>query len=210
MLRTQVSKAPRHRPFQVLRTRLKAREERAPDVEKAAPRAELTFSEAATRTGVRALPERPRSIGRAQRNVSGPALEPARTPRFTVSTADERTQGYRTDAGPRALERLRRAPSATLDLHGARVERAREMLVAFLAAERARGRELVLVIVGKGRHSPGGRGVLRDEVADWLTGVPAARDVVAFESAPPRWGGSGGVLVLLAPPPRAGGARRSK
>jgi DNA-nicking Smr family endonuclease len=74
------------------------------------------------------------------------------------------------------------------------------LLVRFLAAERARGRKVVLVIVGKGHHSPGGQGVLRAELADWLTTAPIAAHVLAFDTAPPKWGGSGGVLVLLAGP----------
>ncbi len=194
----------------MLRARVETRAGRAPDVLDATRRAELTFSEAATSAGVRPLPERTRHVDRVPRSVPGPAIRTEQTPRFTVSKTDDLLHGYRADVGASALGRLRSAPSATLDLHGASVERAREMLVAFLAAERAHGRPLVLVIVGKGRHSPGGRGVLRGEVADWLTTIPAATHVVAFESAPPRFGGNGGVLVLLAPPPRSGGARRSK
>jgi DNA-nicking Smr family endonuclease len=58
----------------------------------------------------------------------------------------------------------------------------------------------VLVIVGKGKHSPGGRAILRQEVATWLSRPPAAQHVLAFRTAPAALGGTGGVTVLLAPP----------
>jgi len=193
-----VSKAPTHRPFKVLGTRKRPQPPDGPEGEKAPLATPLTFAEAAARTGVKPLSPRPRRIRRA--TTSGPALVPSseRTPEFSILLADDWLEGYRNDLGPSALRRLRVGPSATLDLHGATVERARRKLVAFLAAERARGRKVVLVIVGKGRHSPGGRSVLRDAAVEWLTTASAARDVLAFATAPPEWGGSGGVLVLLA------------
>jgi DNA-nicking Smr family endonuclease len=97
------------------------------------------------------------------------------------------------------LAKLRGTPRATLDLHGATAESARRQLALFLAAQRAPVRALVLVIVGKGRHSPGGHAVLRQEIATWLSTAPAAPHVLAFRTAPRELGGSGGVVVLLAP-----------
>jgi DNA-nicking Smr family endonuclease len=95
---------------------------------------------------------------------------------------------------------------ATLDLHRLDTNTARRRLASFLAKERAKGRELVLVIVGRGRHSAGGHGVLRGEIADWLTTAPTSEHVLAFRTAPRELGGSGGIVVLLA---RAQRSRRS-
>lgn len=121
-------------------------------------------------------------------------------PGFELFEEEDWLEGYRADCGPRARRRLRGTCTATLDLHGHDVRSAQRALVDFLAAERARGRALVLVIVGKGKHSPGGRAILREEVATWLSRAPAARHVLAFRTAPADLGGSGGVTVLLAPP----------
>ncbi|HEX5099689.1 MAG TPA: Smr/MutS family protein, partial [Polyangiaceae bacterium] len=100
----------------------------------------------------------------------------------------------------RVLERLRGAPRATLDLHGLRVAIARHRLAGFIERAPYSGTALLLVIVGKGRHSPGGRPVLAGEISSWLSTGSNARRVLAFRSAPPELGGSGGVLVLLDEP----------
>jgi DNA-nicking Smr family endonuclease len=121
------------------------------------------------------------------------------SPSFTLTPDSEWVEGYRSDLGPRTLARLRGAPAATLDLHGMRAAAARVKLTLFLAAERGLARRVVLVIVGKGRHSPGGHAVLRGEVATWLA---ASAHVIAFQTAPARLGGSGSVLVALADPAR--------
>jgi DNA-nicking Smr family endonuclease len=89
---------------------------------------------------------------------------------------------------------------ATLDLHRLDAETARRRVERFLSDERALRHDLVLLVVGRGRHSPGGRGVLRAEVAEWLTTPPASKHVLAFRTAPRELGGSGGVVVLLARP----------
>jgi DNA-nicking Smr family endonuclease len=211
MLGSKVSKFPRHRPLRVLGARQQgSAPEATSGAEQAAPDPELTFAEAAASTGVQPLAARTRRVRGVTRGTPATLVVPARTPSFEVTRADDWLSGYRSELGSSALHRFRAAPSATLDLHGATALRARQMLSAFLAAERARGRGVVLVIVGKGRHSPGGQGVLRNEVADFLTSGASAEHVLAFETAPLKWGGSGGVLVLLAAPPRAGGPRRPK
>jgi len=187
-----------HRPFRVLRARGNAGPAaKGAEQPGAPPRSELSFSEAAASAGVVPLG------GTSRRVAKGSPKRPLATtapPRFSVEQADGWLAGYREELGPSALRRLHGTPSATLDLHGATVARARKELAAFLATERARGRSLICIIVGKGRHSPGGHAVLRGELADWLVGAPARTHVLAFGTAPPALGGSGSVLVLLAPP----------
>lgn len=83
---------------------------------------------------------------------------------------------------------------AAIDLHGLRVEEARVTLGRFLHQALGRGRRCVRVVHGKGLRSPGGQGVLRQRVHEWL----ALRDeVLAFASCLPRDGGEGAVYVLL-------------
>jgi DNA-nicking Smr family endonuclease len=155
---------------------------------------DIVFASAAARLGVETLPDGPGRVG-APRQREAPAPKPE--PEFVVHEEDGWVEGYRGDLGARVLARVRGTPRATLDLHGARVASARRRLATFLARAPASGTTLVLIIVGKGRHSPGGHAVLASEIGEWLSTGSAARRVLAFRTAPPELGGSGGVLVLL-------------
>jgi DNA-nicking Smr family endonuclease len=136
---------------------------------------------------------------------TGPRRGAAEGPRFEIDQQDGWIRGQRTELSPAQRRRLRGAPGSTLDLHGHDVPSARRALADFFALERARGCERALVIVGKGRHTAGGVGVLRAEIATWLSEPPLSAQVLAFATAPPNLGGTGGVLVLLAP-----GSRQKK
>ncbi len=82
-----------------------------------------------------------------------------------------------------------------LDLHGYKLEAAREALRSFLSAAAQRGCRVVCVIHGKGLHSDTeGVAKLKSFVAQWLKAWPS---VLAFVSAPAQLGGTGAVLVLL-------------
>jgi DNA-nicking Smr family endonuclease len=69
---------------------------------------------------------------------------------------------------------LRAARGATpgqvplLDLHGFGVRDALALTERFLADAVAAGEREVRIVYGKGRHSPGGRGVLREVIPRWL------------------------------------------
>ncbi len=83
-----------------------------------------------------------------------------------------------------------------IDLHRLKAADALTRLEHFLtrvAASRARA---VLVITGKGHHSPEGRGILRQRVEQWLQG-PGRRHVRAFSEAPRKLGGRGAFVVYL-------------
>jgi DNA-nicking Smr family endonuclease len=127
--------------------------------------------------------------------------------RFEVSDDGELLDGRRLDVDPRELRRLRRgsyAVDGTLDLHGMTADAARDAVEAFVHKRRSEGDRVVVIIHGKGNHSPRGIGVLRGEIAAWLSQGKAARDVAAFASSsdgggPARPGGpAGSVMVLLA------------
>jgi DNA-nicking Smr family endonuclease len=120
--------------------------------------------------------------------------------RFEVEDDGTRVEGRRVDVPLDALRRLRRGAmpiDARLDLHGLTTHEARAKVDAFLRAMRTRGERCVLVIHGKGGHSPQGAGVLRGEIAAWLAQSAASEHVAAFATAGAADGGEGAVYVLL-------------
>ncbi len=120
--------------------------------------------------------------------------------RFEVTDDGSRVEGRRVDLPIGTLRRLRRGEvpvDGRIDLHGMGLAAARQHLELFVRTMRARGERCLLVIHGKGRHSPGGLGVLRGEIAAWLSQGPAGESVAAFATAREQDGGEGAVYVLL-------------
>ena len=58
----------------------------------------------------------------------------------------------------------------TLDLHGLGVQDALRETEQFLREAQEEGLGSVRIVYGKGRRSPGGRGVLREVIPRWLDG----------------------------------------
>lgn len=120
--------------------------------------------------------------------------------RFEVSDEGNRVEGRRSDVPLEMLRRLRRGNypvDARLDLHGMVAQEARARVEAFLRAMRGQHERTVLVIHGKGEHSPMGMGVLRGEIAAWLSQGASSEHVAAFATARESDGGAGAVYVLL-------------
>jgi len=120
--------------------------------------------------------------------------------RFEVEDDGRRVEGRRVDLPLDALRRLRRGAlplDARVDLHGLTAHQARAELEVFLRTTRTRGERCVLVIHGKGEHSPHGAGILRGEIAAWLSQGAASEHVAAFSTAVSSDGGEGAVYVLL-------------
>ena len=120
--------------------------------------------------------------------------------RFEVTDDGNRVEGRRVDVPPSLLRELRHGAlpiDGRLDLHGLGAADARERLLEFLKAQRARGERCVLVIHGKGEHSVSARGVLRGEIAAWLSQGRAREHVAAFATACKDDGGEGAVYVAL-------------
>jgi DNA-nicking Smr family endonuclease len=120
--------------------------------------------------------------------------------RFEVEDDGTRVEGRRIDLPLDALRRLRRGAlpiDARLDLHGMSVQQARAQLELFLRTMRSRGERCVLVIHGKGEHSPHGAGALRGEISAWLSQSAASEHVAGFATARGDDGGEGAVYVLL-------------
>ena len=119
--------------------------------------------------------------------------------RFEVSDDGKRVEGRRVDASPDLVRSLRRGMlpiDARLDLHGLTAPQAQEKLAEFLRTMRSRNERCVLVIHGKGEHSPGG-GVLRGEIAAWLAQGRSREHVMAFATARDDDGGEGALYVAL-------------
>lgn len=81
-----------------------------------------------------------------------------------------------------------------LDLHGYRIDEARELIHEFIQVSRYRGLTCVRIIHGKSHRSKERQSTLKSHTNHWLKQLP---DVLAFCSAPPSEGGTGSVLVLL-------------
>jgi DNA-nicking Smr family endonuclease len=119
--------------------------------------------------------------------------------RFEVSDDGRRVEGRRVDAPPDLVRSLRRGMlpvDGRLDLHGMTAAQAQEKLVEFLRTMRTRNERCVLVIHGKGERTPGA-GVLRGEIAAWLSQGKAREHVAAFATATGEDGGEGAVYVAL-------------
>jgi len=120
--------------------------------------------------------------------------------RFEVEDDGKRVEGRRDDVRPDVVRKLRRGLvpiDARLDLHGLRATDAQTAVGKFLTDKRARGERCVLVVHGKGEHSPGGHGVLRGEISAWLSQGRASEHVAAFATATDHDGGEGAIYVLL-------------
>lgn len=100
---------------------------------------------------------------------------------------------------PRRMKQLRRGtlvPDATLDLHGFARQDVEAKLLSFITNARHQGWQVLLVITGKGLHSPDGEGVLRSAVEDFLQ--RSGNDpVVEWGRAPRQYGGDGAIVLFL-------------
>ncbi len=88
----------------------------------------------------------------------------------------------------------RMEPQDSLDLHGLTSREAIEELQKFLESSRRRGLKKVLVVHGRGLHSPEGRSVLRPLVKNYLEESPLVRD---FGKAKGEIGGGGASWILI-------------
>ncbi len=117
---------------------------------------------------------------------------------FEVSDDGRRVEGRRADVPPDLVRSLRRGLlpiDGRLDLHGMSAPQAQEAIAAFLRLMRSRNERCVLLIHGKGEHSGGG--VLRGEIAAWLSQGKGREHVAAFATARDDHGGEGAVYVAL-------------
>jgi DNA-nicking Smr family endonuclease len=86
-----------------------------------------------------------------------------------------------------------------LDLHGLGVQDAIAATERFLTECAADGVGEARIVYGKGRGSPGGRGVLREVIPRWLAS-DGARWVASAAPEPDASGADGAIRVRLIPP----------
>ena len=121
---------------------------------------------------------------------------------FDVSTlldTDDQLSFRRPGIGVEITHRLRAGHwsiQRQLDLHGLRVDEAREALGQFIRQAHHNGLRCVRVVHGKGLGSPGRTPVLKGRVQRWLV---QKNEVLAFVQARPAEGGAGALVVLLQP-----------
>ena len=121
---------------------------------------------------------------------------------FDVSTlldTDDQLSFRRPGIGVEVTRRLRSGHwsiQRQLDLHGLRVDEAREALGQFIRQAHKAGLRCVRVVHGKGLGSPGKSPVLKGRVQRWLV---QKNEVLAFVQARPMDGGAGALVVLLQP-----------
>lgn len=121
---------------------------------------------------------------------------------FDVSTlldTDDQLSFRRPGIGVEVTRRLRSGHwsiQRQLDLHGLRVDDAREALGDFIRHAHQMGLRCIRVVHGKGLGSPGKSPVLKSRVQRWLV---QKKEVLAFVQARPMDGGAGALVVLLQP-----------
>ncbi len=121
----------------------------------------------------------------------------------TLLQTDDELSFQRPGVGADVLRKLRRGGwviQDEVDLHGCRVDEARELLVIFLRDALKQGLRCVRIIHGKGLGSRGRQPVLKGKARTWLA---QREEVIAFCQARPAEGGSGALVVLLRPAARA-------
>jgi DNA-nicking Smr family endonuclease len=119
---------------------------------------------------------------------------------FELEFSEEYMHGFVRGMDSKIFQQLkagRLSSEAHLDLHGLNADQAYESLLFFLRESYLQGRRCVLLVTGRGRNSPGGQSVLKQEIQTWLTREPLRRAVLAFCTAQPRDGGAGALYVLL-------------
>jgi DNA-nicking Smr family endonuclease len=102
---------------------------------------------------------------------------------------------------PHSISRIKQLRRGTirldyeLDLHGLTREEATQALETFIKGAYRRGQQAVLIITGRGNHSPD-EPVLKRSAEKWLkeSGAPM---VAEFLSAPRQFGGEGALVVFL-------------
>ena len=150
------------------------------------------------------VPDPPAPIP-AQRQLDDQrVLKEAISDHFDASTlleVDDAMSFRRPGIGIDVARKLRRGHwsiQAEIDLHGLRVDDAREALAAFLRDAVKQGQRCVRVVHGKGLGSPGKTPVLKGKVHGWLV---QKDEVLAFVQARADEGGAGALVVLLKPSP---------
>lgn len=122
---------------------------------------------------------------------------------FNISDTPEYIEGTGYHVHPSVARHLHQGDysiQAYVDLHGLRVDEAKEIFDKFIKWAVTTGKRGVLVVHGRGLSSPS-EPILKKKVIEWLTHGPWRKWVVAYSSARRCDGGAGATYVLLRPRP---------
>ena len=95
---------------------------------------------------------------------------------------------------PKKYNKKNIEPEMLLDLHGHTLYSTKLLLNKFISSCYEKNIRNVLIITGKGRNN---KGVLRDEVPQWLSDKFLNKFLVNFDVAPSHFGGTGALLVRI-------------
>ena len=177
------------------------------DTEEAFVRAMRGVKPLANRDQKRAQPARPpaRAAGAAPPDPDAEAYEQlskfvtGEIP-FDIADTDEYIEGFVEGFDRRVLRKLRRGEFSVqghLDLHTMSRKEARAAVEKFVNDSLVAGHRCVLIVHGRGHHSPDQIPVLKNVLRAWLSRGRIGRAVLAFASARPVDGGAGALYVLL-------------
>lgn len=119
---------------------------------------------------------------------------------FDLSFHEEHIEGSVQELDPQVLYKLRRGElswQAYLDLHGMTVDEAKQALDAFVTEQRRKNHQCLLIVHGRGLHSPDKEPILKRRLFVWMTRGFLRKKVLAFCTARQYDGGGGAVYVLL-------------
>ena len=163
------------------------------------PKEKQNMRPAPKQAQVRKAPKRPPLVDISAIEIGSKAVEKPIIP------AKPQTITPRMDT--KVFKRMKRGklrPEATIDLHGMTVTQAKPALVSFVSRCADQNMRLVLVITGKGNSSadtdgpiPPRKGVLRQQVPNWLKSSGIGARVLDVFPAHISHGGTGAYYVYL-------------
>lgn len=163
----------------------------------------LSFKDLAGNGGVRPIADPSRAVVH-EPAPAGPPRPAPRKHRLWVERREGSVRARAEDIPARWLDDLRSGrvvPRRELDLHRKGAADARLVLDEEVLRARRDNLSCVLIVCGRGLHS-GLEGPVLPDVAIERLSEELADHVIAFCTAPRRWGGEGALLVMLRPPAR--------
>lgn len=158
----------------------------------------LSFKDLAGNGGVRPIADPARGVLPEPPPVAPPRPAPPKH-RLWVERRDDSVSARAEDIPPRWLDDLRSGrivPRRQLDLHRKGAAEARQVLDEEIVRARRESVTCVLIVCGRGLHSGLDGPVLRDVMIERLS-EELADHVLAFCTAPRRWGGDGALMVMV-------------
>jgi DNA-nicking Smr family endonuclease len=214
--RSVPARARRRAPRPALREQVKAVARELKKKQQKRATAARTQCEAAPRFDelARGVQPLPRGAQRVAGIPAAPAVQVVarRQTRLWVEESAGAVRARASGVPARWLDELqsgRLVPRRELDLHRRSAVDARQAIAAAVSEARRAGVSCLLVVCGLGKHSGSAGPVLPDVAIECLSETLAG-EVLAFASAPKKWGGKGALIVRLRPLARARAPKPSR